>query len=700
MLPGINDLYLKMKEDQANHRFIVESVVSTDETIPGSDEEFEDIVDADSVPDDVYAAIDKALDKFVDDPDYDDTEAEELVDDDDEMFLGDIGVSDGAIEAIMDEAVDIMDAMTGGDSRMAKSEHVADFGGLDDLMNENYSQFTNGKFHMKGGQAYKPITNNPYVTDEARIEEEALRESASMGNLDEWAAENVVDEPTIYGVIAEGVKDKLNAAGDAIKRGVYHATPTVGGGAIGAALGGAAGAAAGYMSKDARKLRKHAKQMREDPDADEDSIRDANEIAKTVSKRNALKYAKAGAIAGGSLGATHGLAYTAGRGRGYKKGYEEGDRKGYADGVEDGKAGVVESSIYAAIAEGISNPDMEDFPNSTGSGNDHGARMNGFESHEAPDDFPSRTGGKTIDSGDEPTNRYRAVAEANTTVPDGYKEQSVPMAATSGLYGAGIYARDRAIAGGAIGYAAGHFGKEARAARKYAKEISKNPKASKKAIAKAEADAKAISRESRIKGLKRGAKYGAMAGAVEGGITGVVRGYKYGKNLYMNKEGDTKDYNKDYNEAVTNTDVEDFPGSEGTHTAEGRSYAPGMSHTDASKIYGYGDSSDYEQREVDTEDGGRDAIDVTKANESTYMYRGIAEAYADSASTAGGTRICEPGVECPGDFPRALPRETKGQAAGWGDESDTERREVGVEDGGESVIDVIKANESAKYRLW
>lgn len=97
MFKSINEAFNKRKADILSRERLLESVLEVEEVMPGSEDEMDDVVDADSVPDDVYKKLDAELDKIVDDPDYDDSEIEEMIDDDDE-------VSDEEIEAIMDEA--------------------------------------------------------------------------------------------------------------------------------------------------------------------------------------------------------------------------------------------------------------------------------------------------------------------------------------------------------------------------------------------------------------------------------------------------------------------------------------------------------------------------------------------------------------------------------------------------------------------
>lgn len=96
MFSTINEAFNREKRREHDELLIVESVLGVDEVLPGSDEELDDVVDADSVPEEVYKKVDAELDRIVGDPNYDDTSAEELVDDDD--------IDDNEIDAIIDEA--------------------------------------------------------------------------------------------------------------------------------------------------------------------------------------------------------------------------------------------------------------------------------------------------------------------------------------------------------------------------------------------------------------------------------------------------------------------------------------------------------------------------------------------------------------------------------------------------------------------
>lgn len=96
MFESLNKQFQSAKKSRSDNDLIVESVLDVDEVIPGTDDEMEAEVDVDSVPDDVYKRIDAELDKIVSDPNYDDTEAEELFDEDDE-------ISDEEIDAVITE---------------------------------------------------------------------------------------------------------------------------------------------------------------------------------------------------------------------------------------------------------------------------------------------------------------------------------------------------------------------------------------------------------------------------------------------------------------------------------------------------------------------------------------------------------------------------------------------------------------------
>ena len=107
MFASVNKKYEQARRDKKNDEFIAESVMDVGEVSPGSDEEMDDVVDTDSVPDEAYKKLDAELDKLVSDPNYDDTEAEEMADGDDDDFDDD-DISDEDLEVAISECVNAM----------------------------------------------------------------------------------------------------------------------------------------------------------------------------------------------------------------------------------------------------------------------------------------------------------------------------------------------------------------------------------------------------------------------------------------------------------------------------------------------------------------------------------------------------------------------------------------------------------------
>lgn len=85
MLNSVNAKYRKTLADAKNNEFILESVLGVTEVMPGSDEELDDIIDVESIPDDVYSKLDKAMDKLIGTDGIEDDEIEELLDEDDDL---------------------------------------------------------------------------------------------------------------------------------------------------------------------------------------------------------------------------------------------------------------------------------------------------------------------------------------------------------------------------------------------------------------------------------------------------------------------------------------------------------------------------------------------------------------------------------------------------------------------------------------
>ncbi len=99
MFNTINRKINAAKRAKKDREFILEAALEIDDVIPGSDAELEDAIDVDSVPDEAYKKADEALEKIVSDPNYDDTEADELADDD----YDEGEVSDDELDALITE---------------------------------------------------------------------------------------------------------------------------------------------------------------------------------------------------------------------------------------------------------------------------------------------------------------------------------------------------------------------------------------------------------------------------------------------------------------------------------------------------------------------------------------------------------------------------------------------------------------------
>jgi len=749
LFPTINAEYRAAKRADADNSLILESVLDVDETLPGSDEEMESIVDPDSVPDDVYAKIDKELDKIVEDPSYDDTEAEEMLDDDFDVD----DISDAEIDAIMDEAVAMMerkDKIAGVFANLSEKagNNMGNSTGMGLLktLSESVNQFQGGKMSDPIGKAYEPVETPDDSIDETKLENEALKESAvnaalaRFHSLMEASNPDVEDFPGKEGTTQAdgdtpagmpepngdedgnnvggddqvvdqeakevGVEDGGSDAIDVIKanesvsryRAIVEATKGEDKAIrIGSAItGGVTGAVAGAIgSAKTSKEVNAAKAELEKAEAsgDANAVADAREKLRNTkissAKRGAVKYGALGTAAGYGLGhatnkvnkmmyeavtnpdiedggsdeaasrymtiieaakakaagkevcpkcgkcdcvcetlngdeaideslesakthlddakifrdraktysntarqslnnnwtsnggpngqlpkgrntissvnvtGTDSLATTDNMKRAAKYNNIEAIKQLGAAAKEAAKdkrvqlgaagaAGAIAAGMVAkkhldakkakaeedkkSLKESITNPDVEDFPNQTGAGNDHGEKEGALPEGQEPADFPNSTGDKKVNSGDVPTNRYKVVAETSIRPP---KMPEYPVCPKCGY--------------------------------KHNPNLARCPKDVVRTSSVVEA---------------------AMAHLME----------------------------------ASNPNVEDFPKAEGTHSAEGNGVPAGMSHEDDSVQPAYTDQSDFEQKEVGVEDGGTDAIDVIKANESSNPYAGIIEA--------------------------------------------------------------------------
>lgn len=102
MFGEINRRFNKAKRDAEEHRFIVESTLEVEEVLPGSEDEYDDEIDVDSVPEDVYKEIDKKLDELISKGDYDDEEIEEMMDDDDDVDDDEFDIK---VEEVVNEGI-------------------------------------------------------------------------------------------------------------------------------------------------------------------------------------------------------------------------------------------------------------------------------------------------------------------------------------------------------------------------------------------------------------------------------------------------------------------------------------------------------------------------------------------------------------------------------------------------------------------
>lgn len=105
MFSEINKKIHAEKAHASELRFIMEASMEIEDVLPGSDQEIEDVIDVDSVPDNAMSELDKVLDKIVDDPNYDDTEISDMINGDDDGDESGVDISEDEIEAALNEAV-------------------------------------------------------------------------------------------------------------------------------------------------------------------------------------------------------------------------------------------------------------------------------------------------------------------------------------------------------------------------------------------------------------------------------------------------------------------------------------------------------------------------------------------------------------------------------------------------------------------
>lgn len=105
MLQGVNNAFNSAKRAAREDQFILESVLGEDDILNEMDDDMDDIVDVDSVPNEVMSKVDAALDKIIGNG-IDDEEIDEMLDDDieDENSI-DIAITEACGAWYDDEAI-------------------------------------------------------------------------------------------------------------------------------------------------------------------------------------------------------------------------------------------------------------------------------------------------------------------------------------------------------------------------------------------------------------------------------------------------------------------------------------------------------------------------------------------------------------------------------------------------------------------
>ena len=105
MLQGVNNAFNSAKRAAREDQFILESGLGEDDILNEMDDDMDDIVDVDSVPNEVMSKVDAALDKIIGNG-IDDEEIDEMLDDDieDEDSI-DIAITEACGAWYDDEAI-------------------------------------------------------------------------------------------------------------------------------------------------------------------------------------------------------------------------------------------------------------------------------------------------------------------------------------------------------------------------------------------------------------------------------------------------------------------------------------------------------------------------------------------------------------------------------------------------------------------
>ena len=593
MFPTINAEYLAAKRADAANQFILESVLDVDETLPGSDEELENLVDPDSVPEDVYAKLDKELDKIVEDPNYDDTEAEEMLDDDFDVD----DISDAELDAIVDEAVNMMDrkakiaGVFANLSEKAGNNMANNTGmGLLKVLSEaaSVNQFQNGKMSDPIGQAYEPVETPQGAKDEVKLENEALRESAvdaalaRFHSLMEGSNPDVEDFP--------GKEGTTKADGE-----TPAGMPEPNGNEDGSNVGG-----------DDQVVDREAKEVKvEDGGDDAIEVIKANE---TVNKYLAIVEAAKAKAAGKEVCPTCGKADCVCEAPKNESVDAEGEGvtesvESVNESLENAKNRLNDAKIFRDRAKTYSNTARQALNNNwTNNGGPNGQLPKGKNTISSV----SVTGNDSLATTENMKkaakfNNVEAIKQLGAAAKEAATDKNVQAKATK--------AANAALVAGAVGVA----GKKLLDARKAKKAAAaeEEKKSLKEAVTNQDV-------EDFPNQTGAGNDHGEKEGALPEGEEPADFPNSTGDKKVNSGDAPTNRY-KTVAEAVTNPDVEDFPVKEGTDAAEGEKAPAKMEHEDTSVQPAYTDESDFEQKEVGVEDGGTDVIEVIKANENVVL---------------------------------------------------------------------------------
>ena len=87
MFNTINEAYNENRSKVRDNELIAEAAFDIEEVAPGSEEEIEDEIDVDSIPDEVMSKMDKAMDDLIGSDKFDDEDIDSLIDEDDDSDI-------------------------------------------------------------------------------------------------------------------------------------------------------------------------------------------------------------------------------------------------------------------------------------------------------------------------------------------------------------------------------------------------------------------------------------------------------------------------------------------------------------------------------------------------------------------------------------------------------------------------------------